>query len=255
MWTEHGAKHYLPSESGVRGMLCGGHFPEGVQELTWPLVDHRWPWAPSDPTRPPGPRDCILMGVLACCERAQLDATITESSCPGHSISAYGCGPSALPRRDGPLSPSLPSTLPSSFLLALLCLHRSLLPRFFLNQQPPPTLCLMLVETAMEGGNPTQISALWSRCLALAWAQREGTPPAGGSGVPGGQDNTRNIKDSSLGGAGACCHVARSSWPCSSDELCMWGSSCDSDVLDSVCPQITRWPHEKLGCSFEVSAS
>ena len=28
--------------------------------------------------------------------------------------------------------------------------------------------------------------------------------------------------------------------PCSSDELCMWGSSCDSDVLDSVCPQITR---------------
>lgn len=179
------------------------------------------------------------MGVLTCCGRAQLDASIMERGCPGHSISAYGCGPSALPKRDGPLPPSLPS-LPSSFLLALLCLHRSLLPRFYLSQQPPPTPCLMLVETAVEGGNPAQISAVQSRCLALARAQREGNLPAGGSGVPGGQDGSRNVKDSSLGRAGACCHVARSSWPCSSDALCMWGSSCDSDVLDSVCPQITR---------------
>ena len=94
------------------------------------------------------------MGVLACCGRAQLDATITELGCPGHSIGAYGCGPPALPKRDGPLPPSLLSTLPSSFLLALLCLHRSFLPRFFLSQQPHPTLCLMLVETAMEGASP-----------------------------------------------------------------------------------------------------
>ena len=92
----------------------------------------------------------------------------------------------------------------------------------------------------MEGGNPAQIGAVRSRCLALAPAQREGNLRAGGSGVPGGQDGSRNVEDSSLGRAGACYHVARSSWPCSSDALCMWGSSCDSDVLDSVCPQITR---------------
>ena len=143
------------------------------------------------------------------------------------------------------LLPSFPPSLPPSLLFLVLsflplCLHRSLLPRFSLSQQPPPTPCLMLVETAMEGGNPAQIGAVRSRCLALAPAQREGNLPAGGSGVPGGQDGSRNVKDSSLGRAGACYHVARSSWPCSSDALCMWGSSCDSDVLDSVCPQITR---------------
>ena len=181
------------------------------------------------------------MGVLTCCGRAQLDASIMERGCPDHSISAYGCGPSALPKRDGLLPPSLsPSLLFLVLSFLPLCLHRSLLPRFSLSQQPPPTPCLMLVETAMEGGNPAQIGAVRSRYLALARAQREGNLPAGGSGVPGGQDGSRNVKDSILGRVGACCHVARSSWPCSSDVLCMWGSSCDSDVLDSVCPQITR---------------
>lgn len=213
----------IPSESGARIKSGVVIFLTWSQELSWPLVEQRWPQTPSDPL---GPSELTPKGTVGCCEREESNATsrwlcaspVTHHSSLPMSVALLNWGCFGCVCRRGqrahhgthvrvtvltlgtipPFSPSLSSSLfsclPCSSLLSLPLLLL-ITEAFSWVAMDPSALCTTHSrKRRMWGVGRTPMNMVKSTCLAQA--QGEFRWLRGGYGVSNGQGSTRNDEDS-----------------------------------------------------------